>query len=391
MATFKQYNKKDGTKAWLFKAYLGLDSATGKQITTTRRGFKTKKEASLELNRLKVEFKDNGLKKVAAVSTFKEVYELWFASYSETVKESTSIGTARYMENHVLPVFGAIKANKITLKMAQNAVNDWAKKLQVYKVVLQYVIKIMNYAIDLEQATNNPFTKVIRPKPKESENDDKLKFYTVEEIEMVMKVLEERVKNTKVTNRLYRYFAEFDLIFYRLLAFSGLRGGEALALTWKDIDFTSSTLTVNKTLSQTKDGFKVSSPKNKSSNRVISLDAKTIRLLKRWQLREKELLFSNRITHCEIVFPNLSGNYLNRQNIYMRSQRVAKFAGLPGIGTHGWRHSHASMLFEAGISMKEAQERLGHSSIEMTMNIYTHLSSKVKEETATKLAKFAAF
>ncbi|SET33531.1 AP2-like DNA-binding integrase domain-containing protein [Enterococcus malodoratus] len=388
---FKQYTKKNGSKAWMFNSlYLGVDTS-GKKVRVTRRGFPTLKSAKLEATKLRTEFNNGKYDKKTTENTFQEIYELWFDSYKKTVKESTSIATERYVTLHVLPTFGSYKLNQITPKMAQQAVNEWADKLQVYKVILQYVVKIMDFAINLGLIEVNPFDKVIRPKVKKTRKEKEVKFYTVEEVQKVMKVLEDRVFNTNQANKLYYFFALFDQTFYRLLAFSGLRGGEALALTWKDIDFEEKTLTVSKNLSQTKNGFAVSSPKTKSSYRTISLDDKTIRILKRWQLKEKELLFSNRVKDCEIVFPDLNGQYLNRQNIYMRSQRVAKFAGLPDIGTHGWRHTHASMLFEAGASMKEAQVRLGHSSIEMTMNIYTHVTKKVTTETATKLAKFANF
>ena len=388
---FKQYTKKNGAKAWMFNSlYLGVDTS-GKKVRVTRRGFPTLKSAKLEATKLRTAFNNGEYDKKTTENTFQEIYELWFDSYKKTVKESTSMATEHYVTLHVLPTFGSYKLNQITPKMAQQAVNEWADKLQVYKVILQYVVKIMDFAINLGLIEVNPFDKVIRPKVKKTRKEKEVKFYTVEEVQKVMKVLEDRAFNTNQANKLYYFFALFDQTFYRLLAFSGLRGGEALALTWKDIDFEEKTLTVSKNLSQTKNGFAVSSPKTKSSYRTISLDDKTIRTLKRWQLKEKELLFSNRVKDCEIVFPDLNGQYLNRQNIYMRSQRVAKFAGLPDIGTHGWRHTHASMLFEAGASMKEAQVRLGHSSIEMTMNIYTHVTKKVTTETATKLAKFANF
>src|SRR5699024_2219705 len=99
------YDKKDGTKAWQFQSYLGINPATGKAIKTTRRGFKTKKEAQLELNRLLVNFEQNGLEKTYN-ETFQEVFELWFENYQKTVKESTSIATERYMKLHVLPIIG---------------------------------------------------------------------------------------------------------------------------------------------------------------------------------------------------------------------------------------------------------------------------------------------
>ena len=79
-----------------------------------------------------------------------------------------------------------------------------------------------------------------------------------------MSTLDRRVINTDPNNKLYYFFAMLDQTFYRLLAFSGLRVGEALALTWSDIDFEARTLTVNKNLSQTKTGFVVSSPKTKA-------------------------------------------------------------------------------------------------------------------------------
>lgn len=388
---FKQYTKKNGTKAWMINSmYLGMDEY-GKQVRITRRGFATQKAAKLEANKLINDYNNGDLLKNVPNSSFKEVYELWFDSYRMTVKETTSIATERYMRLHVLPLFGSTKIEKITPKMAQKAVNDWASKLQVYKVILQYVTKICDFAITLKMIKDNPFARVIKPKAINSEKDKDIKFYTLDQVQHIMQVLEMRSARTNQSNKLYYYFALLDQTFYRLMAFSGLRVGEALALTWPDIDFENKQLTVNKNLSQTKNGYVVSSPKTKSSNRTISIDDKTIRTLKRWQLKEKELLFSNRVKDCPIIFPDLNGYHLNRQNIYMRSSRIAKFANVPNIGTHGWRHTHASMLFEAGASMKEAQVRLGHSSIDMTMNIYTHVTNKVKSQTVEKLAKYANF
>jgi len=390
MATIKQYTKKDGSKLWMFQTYLGINQATGKPVKTTRRGFSTKKEAQLELNRLLVDFEKNGLEK-SNNETFKEVYELWYDNYRKTVKESTSIATERYMKLHVLPVFGECKIKHITTKMAQKAVNTWADKLQVYKVVLQYASKVTDYAITLEILESNPFERVSRPKVKRTRKEKEIKFYTSDQVQQVLSFLDHKVKQVKDDNLLYKYFAEWDYTIYRTLAFTGIRGGEALALNWNDIDFNSKTLTINKTLSKTRKGYDVLPPKTKSSNRIISLDDKTCTVLKKWQLRQKEFFFQNRIKNKNIIFSDYESNYSNRQSLYQRSTRLANFVSLPNIGTHGWRHTHASMLYEAGVPMKEAQERLGHASLEMTNSIYTHLSDKQKNATAEKLAQFANF
>lgn len=390
MATFKQYAKKDGSKAWLFQAYLGVNESTGKEVRTTRRGFKTKKEAQIELNRLVVDFEENGLKK-EAVNSFNELYELWYESYKTTVKETTSITTERLMIKHALPVFGKLNINKIDLKLVQKTVNKWAKEMQTYRIVLQYCSKVMDYAINLELITHNPFKKVIRPNVSKGTDEKKLKYYSLDEVKQVMTYLEGKVSEVQNGTLVQKYFAEYDLALYRLLAFSGLRGGEASSLTFDDIDFINKTATVSKTLSEVRGGYTVSTPKTKSSYRTISLDDKTILILKKWQLRQREMLFANRGKKSEYLFVNIECKLMNRTDLYQRSKRLSKAVGLHNIGTHGWRHSHASMLFEANVSMKEAQERLGHSSITQTMDTYTHLGNKAQERTVDKLTQLANF
>lgn len=388
MATFKQYDKKDGSKAWKFQSYLGIDSITGKPVKTTRRGFKTKKEAQLELNRLLVDFEQNGLQK-EKITLFKEVCDLWLTTYKKTVKETTYITTERYMTKYILPSFGDMRVDKINLKMCQKEVNKWADRTKVYKVILQYATKVMDYAISLELVNNNPFNNVIRPTPKKEIEEDKIKFYTLNELKQLFEYLDNKVKHHSNGKLMQKYFSELDLVLFRFLTYSGLRGSEARALEWPDINFIDKTVTVNKNMSLTKSGFIVSTPKTKSSYRTITLDDKTLRLLKKWQLRQKEMLFANGLRDNNVVFTNLFGERFTRQDLYQRASRLSKAADLHTIGVHGFRHTHASLLFEAGASMKEAQVRLGHSNIEMTMNIYTHVTKEATEKTVEKLMKFA--
>lgn len=127
MATFKQYEKKNGTKAWLFKGYLGTDPVTGKEVHTTRRGFSTKKEAKLALSRLKLDYEENGLKKDEK-ETFKQIYELWVETYKTTVKEVTFIKNEIKFNKWILPVYGDLRIKEVTVKRAQQIVNAWAKE-----------------------------------------------------------------------------------------------------------------------------------------------------------------------------------------------------------------------------------------------------------------------
>lgn len=391
MGNFKQYEKKDGTKKWLINSlYLGLDEY-GKQVRVTRRGFDTLKEAKKEATRLKMLFDRGEYGKQQKESTFKEVFELWFETYSKTVKEVTKMETYANVTKHFMPTLGHIKINKVTPAMAQKEVNRVSKTRKSYKQVVQYVKAIFKFAVSLEMIDRNPFENVIYPKSTVEVKEKEVKFYTTDQIKLIMDTLENDVKQSANKNIGKQYRTLLTLSLYRTLAFSGMRVSEACALTWSDIDFLNNTITINKTLSKVKKGYVVSSPKTKSSNRTLAMDHKTMRILKQWQLKQKELLFANGITKADHVFTQWHGKMLNSHTVLFNSKTIAKRCNLPVIGTHAYRHSHASMLFESNVSMKEAQVRLGHSNIEMTMNIYTHVTSEAQTKTIEKLTKFANF
>ena len=387
MATFKKYQKGDGTY-WQFRAYLGTDEATGKRISTTRRGFKTEREAKQAYKKLLVDYEKNGglnSKPTVNIKTFEELYNLWLESYQTTVKESTLINTKIIFNFHILPKFGNMKLNKISIAQAQKAVNDWAKKVRHYNCINAYCKRLMNYAISLELVDKNPFEYVIKPKSKDK--DDKIKFYTKDELQTILNYLESR---THSEDELQRHQEFFYYCLVRLLAFSGLRINEALALKWSDVDFNACTLSVSKTLSKTEKGFKPSTPKTKASIRTIPIDTKTMQVLKAWRTIHKEILFMNG-KRSEVVFCDMDSYQKHYKGYwYQTKKRISKTNVFP-IGFHAFRHTHASLLFASGVSVKEAQVRLGHASIKITMDIYTHVTADQQTETVEKLSKFANF
>lgn len=392
MATIKQYeNKRTGEKLWLFKTYLGTDPITGKQITTTRRGFKTKKEAVLNEKRLKVEYEENGgLKKQLPSNTYNELYLLWLETYKQTVKEASLMTTEGIFKNYILPAFGSSPIDKIDVKTCQKAVNAWSTQRKNFKIIIIHASRVFKYALNMGLVPFNPLDRVIRPQRRET-TENKFKFYSKEQLQTMLDFLEENIRDKRNKTLFSQFNAERNYALVRLLAFSGLRIGEACALTFDDINFSDNTITVNKTISKSKKGSVVSSPKTKSSNRTIPLDFKTMKALKRWQLKQKEFLFSNRVKDCEIVFPLMDGKHLFIPSCTNMLDKLAKKASLPPIGCHGYRHTHASLLFEAGATMKEVQVRLGHSSIAMAQNIYIHVSKQVTVQTVEKLVKLADF
>ena len=383
MANVKKYTKKDGSTAYMFKAYLGTDELTGKQKYTTRRGFTSRKEAQLAISRLKLEIEENGFVK-ANHDTFEEIYLLWFDSaYKNTVKESTYVKTKETFRIHILPAFGSMKLNKISVTYCQTTVNNWCDSLAKYRVMKNYVTKVLDYSIALGLLKDNPMRKITMPKRKEVVDGEKVEnFYNKEELQQFLGCIKSDG------------FARWNALF-RLLAFTGFRKGEALALEWKDIDFNQSTVTVNKTLARGEDNkLIIQSPKTKTSVRTVSVDPGTMQLLKEWRKEQATdflKLGFNTMNPSQVVFTTYKNDYMQLASVTNRINKIIKKHDLKVITTHGLRHTHCSLLFEAGASIQEVKERLGHSDIKTTMNIYTHVTQQAKEGTAEKFAAYVNF
>ncbi|MER2078060.1 site-specific integrase [Psychrobacillus psychrotolerans] len=378
MTSIQTY-KKNGKTFYMFQIYVGTDQLTGKRIKTTRRGFTTKKEAQLASARLQIEI-DNGEFRKKNVEKFNDVYNLWIEQYKNTVQESTFVKTKSIFKNHILPSLGEYKIDKINVQLCQNHVNEWFNKLKKFRIIKSYASKIFEFAITLGIISDNPLQLVTMPKnivePTETED---INYYTKEQLIQFLDCL-----------KMEKNFKAYAL--FRLLAFSGMRKGEALALTWNDINFKEGEIRINKALARGEENrLYVKTTKTKSSIRTIKLDKITIEILQEWQKQQQQdllVLGYNTLISGQLVFSNERNQYLQPTKTRKWMLQVQNKYNLVKITTHGLRHTHCSLLFEAGVSIKEVQDRLGHSDIQTTMNIYAHVTEKAKEVVAEKFAKY---
>lgn len=377
----------------MFQTYLGVDYITKKAIKTTRRGFRTKKEAQTALNKLVFEFEQNDvLEEKEKLTTVNEMYEIWFETYKDTVKETTYRQTDSRMKKYVLPVFWDMIIERITPKIAQKEINLWAEKFGMYTALLNYLIKICDHAVLLEVIDSNPFRKIIKPKQIAKKSKKKLKYYSIEQLRTFLEATEKRLSECPKNQVLYLYCSRMDVALFRLLAFSGIRIGECLSLYWSDLDFDNQTLDISKSLTKVKGGYEISTTKTFSSNRTISLDDETIAILKKWKLEQAKALIKNGFRNEQnLIFSSWKGKATNHPNMNGRSRRIANYANLPCIGLHGFRHTHATLLFESGVNPKEIQHRLGHSDISMTLNTYTHITDQTEKKAINTLVEHFGF
>lgn len=381
--------KKDGTFVYRTNVYLGVDNLTGKQVRTTATG-KTRKMCEMKAKQAINRFIKNGstiAREKIEFDDFKALALSWFDSYKLTVKLNTVRVAKNFLQVYILPTLGSYKIDKITTILLQSIVNQWAKnantaeikngkrekgKCKDYKLILNIVKRILDYAIQLGAIIYNPASQVLPPRLKDR-TPTKIKYFDTFELKKFLTYLDTLECTDK--NIFYRTL-------YHFLLATGLRIGEALALSWSDIDFASQMVFVNKTTIQSS-SFQTriqNSAKTKGSNRTVSLDSSTLNILKNWKKTQDSNLIS--ITD-KLVFSN-NGKLKTYRSCVMNLKKHFKAAGVTDIGFHGFRHTHASLLMNNDVNPKEIQVRLGHSDYSITMNLYSHLAKEKKKETATK-------
>ena len=381
MTTIFSYQNTKGT-FFKVRGYLGVDPLTGKQVNINKGGFNTKKEANNYLRKAILDLENSKylVVKKEKKHTYQEAYEEWVEIYRNNVKESTLHKTMVVFRDHILPKFGKYKIDLISINSLQKQAYEWHSKYKNYKKMINYTFAVFNYAFRMGYISSNPKDKFIMPKKVQEQQDEDLKYYTREELITLFKYLEKDATNEWFT-------------FFRLLAYTGIRKGECLALTWNDIDFKNNTLTVNKTISVGLNNKQIiQDPKSFNSFRTISIDTNTMTILKKWKTEQASMLLKfghNSMNKNQLLFSTASRNKmytLSKPRTILK--KVCDKNNFKFIHIHGFRHTHASLLFESGVTMESVKERLGHSDIQTTVNIYTHITQKNKDKTAKKFANY---
>ena len=376
----KKYTTKNGETRYLFQTYLGIDPITGKERRTTRRGFKTMKEAKQAERNLLLDVEENGLPSNQSDGfqdpTFGELAFLWLENYRTTVKPSTFENVRSKVEKMTEEHFDGLKLKKITVAYCQRVVIELSKNYVLYNHYLSVINRIFKYAVLMDILNSNPFDKVIKPKSRQTQR--KGNFLTKEELKEFLKLAQTATLS---------YF--FPLV--HLMAYTGLRQGEALALKWSDIDFENKKITVNKTAARIKEKQTLQTPKTKNSKRVISIDPTTLSILKSWKKDQIKIYFKNG-KHFEgddnFIFTNERADWVHIHNFIPYFKRFITDHKLKPITPHGLRHTHASLLFSAGVEPKNISDRLGHSTVQITLDLYTHITEEQRADTVEKLLEY---
>jgi len=312
-------------------------------------------------------------------------FKLWLDEYQRmSLRTTTYESYEMQIRLHILPVIGHHYLSKLETCHLQALYNakllDGArldgKKGGLSPRTVRYLHTIIHAC--LEQARRegkimiNPADSVKLPKDSAREH----RFLDTDQVTKLLKAAQDS-----------HYFAA-----YFLALNTGLRRGELLALRWKDIDLSESTVKVCRGLVRTKDGLKFQEPKTKFSKRTIGIGLSVIQVLKthRKEQNEHRLSVGQAYQDQDLVFCNELGQPLDPRAITRHFERLQEKAGIEKINFHGLRHTFATLSLQEGTDPRTTQEALGHHKVAFTLDIYSGVTAKMKQEATSKIGNLLA-
>lgn len=354
-------------------------------------GFKTKKSAQLAAAIVMQEV-DQGTFIQESDITFEKYSEEWLRNYENLgkVKEST-VRVRRHEMRRLLPYLAHVKLKDVSRKRYQDALND-LKVQGLAETTIDGIHvtgrMIFKKAIEFDLIKNDPTQYATVPKTSKTveqleEEEEVVKYLEKEELSLFLKTAKEKGLDK-------------DYPVFLTLSYSGIRDGELCALKWKDIDFEEGTISITKTYYNPDNNvkaYKLLPPKTITSKRKISIDDVVLEELKKHKARQNIVRMENRGTYYDndFVFTKET-NYLGypeiSKTIRSRMKRLLKLANLNNSLTpHSLRHTHTSLLAEAGVSLPEIMERLGHKDDKTTRQVYMHTTKSMRKEASRKFSE----
>lgn len=375
--------------SWAYIVDIGKDPKTGKRKQKKKSGFRTKKEAEAAAAIINIELNQGVFVEETNV-TFDDFATEWLSLYEGigVVKEST-VRIRKHEIKRLADYFAKLKLKDITRKQYQNALNDLKKRGYAQNTIdgaHRTGRMIFKKAVELEILKKDPteYTQV----PKQQK--------TIEELEG-LKSLPRYLEKEELKHFLHsaiKWGLDQDYPIFLLLAYTGIRAGELCALKWRDIDFEEHTISISKTYynpTNNRKKYKLLTPKTPAAVRIIDIDETVIIELNKHKSIQRQTMMKHRdIYHNEdFVFTNideeLPGYPLYIKKIENRMRRLLKIAKLnPELTPHSLRHTHTSLLAEAGVSLPQIMERLGHKDEDTTKNVYLHVTKEMKKEASQK-------
>ena len=349
---------------------LGTDPATGnrKQQWISVKG--TKKVAEKRLAELLHQL-DTGMFMKPGKMTLADYLKQWLLDYCwANLAPRTAEGYESIVHCHLIPSLGQIPLTQLKPEHLQHIYSEKLAAGLSHRTVRYIHVtlhKALQDAVRLGIIVRNPADAVKPPKVQRQE------IRTMSESDI----------------HIFLEFAKFTFYYalFFMAIFTGMRRSELLALRWSDVDLILCQLSVTRALHQLQDGSRIfRQPKTAKGRRLISLSPSTTTLLREYREQQEEMrqALGSTLTEDDLVFCHADGKPLLPNSVSHAWTKLASHTGLKGIRLHDARHTHASLMLKQGIHPKIVQERLGHASIQITLDTYSHVTPGLQQAAANR-------
>ncbi len=357
------------------------DPETGKRRRKWHSGYRTKREAEGAradlLSRIQ-----RGIYVEPSGEVIREFLDEWLLTKALTVRPSTIDSYRRIVEKYITPRIGEVRLRDIKPQLLNKLYGDLLKNggrsgtgLSPKTVRNAHVVlrKALSDALRWGHLAVNPADNADPPRLRDHGRRE-MKTWSAEQLATFLEHLEKRAHPLHAL--------------YLVAATTGMRRGEVLGLRWKDLDLEAATAAVNQTVISVAYDVQFSTPKTKSGHRSVSLDARTVRVIQqhRKAQAEKKLLLGPGWANHDLVFTRDDGQPLHPDFVSQTFERLASRLDMPRIRLHDLRHTHATLALAAGIHPKVVSERLGLSSVSISLDTYSHVIPALQTEVADVLA-----
>lgn len=373
MPVYKDESKKKN-KFW-FEFEAGKDPVTGKRKKIRKKGFATEKEATVAMTKAMNEHFEGTYIEPSRTKFIDYLLNTWLPAKRSLGKQTKEMYLG-YITHHVKPSpVSAIEMGKLNSTHIQSLITEWREK-ELADNTVKKIYSIINTA--LNNATYQ--LRIIKENPAAFIIDKPQNVKT----EIVVWDAEETRKFLNESEGKNRY--SFAI---KLALATGMRQGELLGLRWKDVDFKNSIVRVTQTLSHDGKTLKVGA-KTTTSVRPIAIDEDTkhslLKLYNQIQFEKKDARKNGKMyLDNDLVICTQKGTPCTPRNLMRAFYQLLAKIDVPKITFHNLRHTHATLLLLAGIHPKIVSERLGHASVKITLDLYSHLLPNMQEEAARSI------